>query len=250
MDKAQIQKMIDDTIARTLMSNTNEIVPRHMHNGADSPRIPFSNISPFAPLNANNIGTSLGATQAGSNTLFDFSDNLINPTLSNWSWGPMWYLNNQWNSLDIADFYVDVYQLASNQTIANGDIDIILFDTIGSQYPGEYDVATGKFEPILNNAGDKFIYPGYYLVTASIGITPTNALGFIDIVVEVDGDTKADKVVANPGIDFSVDISVLLKDDITDYIAIRIGNGTGASIHTVNSQPVTYLKVKKIPGIY
>lgn len=250
MDKQQIQKMIDDTIARTLMSNTNEIVPRHMHNGSDSPRIPFSNISPYSPLNINNIGTSLGATQAGGSALFDFSGNLVNPSLPLWSWGPMWYLNNQWNSLDIADMYLDVYQLSSNQTIANGDADIIIFDTVGSQYPGDYDTGTGKFEPILNDDGDKFSYPGFYLVTASVGITPTNALGYVDIIVDVDGTTKADKVVANPGIDFTADISVLLKDSITDYISIRIGNGTGASIDTVNSQPITYFKIKRIPGIY
>jgi len=250
MDRATIQKMIDDTIKRTLMSNTNEIVPRHTHNGADSPRIPYSNISPYPPLNVNNIGTSLGQTQAGSTAMFDFSGNLVNPSLPLWSWGPLFFLNNQWNSLDVADFYVDVYQLASNQTITNGSADIVIFDTIGTQYPGEYDIATGKYEPIEDSSGNTFIYPGYYLVTASVGITPTNALGYVDIMVDIDGTIKADKVVKNPGIDFTMDISVLLKDDITDYIAIQIGNGTGASIDTVNNQSVTYFKVKKIPGIY
>lgn len=249
MDKAQIQKMIDDTIARTLMSNTNEIVPRHNHNGSDSPRIPFSNISPFSPLNINNIGTSLGQTQAGSSALFDFSGNLVNPSLPLWSWGPMWFLNNQWNSLDIADVYLDVRQTTS-QTILDTEADIVLYNFIGTQYPGEYDVATGKYETIEDSSGNRFTYPGFYLVTASVGITPTTSTGFVAIAVEVDGITDSSHVVKNPGIDFSINISVLSQRSISDYIAIRLGNATGGDIDTIASDDITYFKIKRIPGIY
>lgn len=178
--------------------------PYHQHIGPDSPQIKSNNLVPYTILRDQN--RVLPDTNIkGKIFLWDYSRSMLQAL---WNWGINIFLGlnedgtgNGWEHHNIADFYCSA-ELVSVQTIADATTEVILWDSGVFNRPLGYDPLTGQFNALQDpqNPSSTIIYNSWYLVTASVGITPSAPGGSVDINIEVDGSTPQYVTVANPGI--------------------------------------------------
>ncbi len=246
----KLRQLFPKLLKENLMAFNNLVVPPHRHNAVDSPQLKSGELIPYNILDIDTVQNLTEEAPNGTIGLFDFSNNTTNPTLSLRSWGILLRLSNFWNEFNIADFYIDVAKLTP-QTILNGATDTVIFDSIGNQLGGNFDTTTGIFSTALPPTpppNNNLILESWYMVTASVGVIPSNALGVVGISIVVDGLLRNGIVMKNPGVPFSLPISCLLEVPIFTDIKIQVTNNTGASIDLDVGANSNYWKLKQIPG--
>lgn len=153
-----MEEKVHNIIDSSLTSFDNLTVPAHTHNGADAPRINPNDFLPYAPWFTNPTATQ-NALVNGTWRMYNFYDGSFTAP-SVYDYGFQLYWNNQWNKLDLADFYVSAQGQNSTQTINNGATATILFDSFVTQQPATYYTpATGIWSMPENS---------YYLVDATV----------------------------------------------------------------------------------
>lgn len=218
MEKEDIIKLINQTIDDKLMSYNNFTIPQHKHNGVDSPRFTASNLLPYKSFAyVPTTGVTAPAVE-GTIQLYDLVNN--NPPYYNF--GISTYQNEEWNNIELADYYCIIPGVAG-QTIPTGTTATIKFiaPTMDIKPILNYDSTTGIFTlPNINQ--------GKFFITASVEFE-AGTLGGMIIAIVQGGNTVVSSGFVLSDLDLDSMIITYLGDaSFADTLEIQVTNNTGA----------------------
>lgn len=253
------EDQIRSIVSSMLSSYSNSVVPWHVHNGSDSPRIPPTNLLPYTVSTGS--GTNVlpsGKTNTTDGTIqfYDVGNAFVSVADSSplTDWGFNIGLGGIWNPMTLVPSGVAA-NLSIAQTFADSTPTIVIADNVFYDlYPTapnpppstqltEYDKTDGTFTcatagNYMVNCGLNFDNSGgangFVILTA---IRETNATPIKVFQKYVDMQA-ADLI-------FSIDISGIMQAQRNDLIYFQIEQTTGGNLTTLTDEN-TWLNIQKM----
>lgn len=205
-------------------SFTNMNVQPHTHNGSDSQQIAPENLLPYTE----NIILATNPTINGTIRMYDlFAPAMLFNQPGIYDFGFQIFSGNQWNKLDIADFYLFASQ-ATPQVIGAGGNAIIVFDMFATtdEFPvGSYNSGTGVFTLPAPT-------PSIALVIVTIDFAAGAAAG--TFTVNIPGEIAPTITYATQAVAFSIEYVVGVWG-VSSSISIQVTNNTAGALTTTGA---------------
>jgi len=226
MNEETVRQIIQQEMNNYRTSFTSPSVTPHIHNGADSPKIMASNLVPYDFID--DLQTSGGVTIPGYEGQIYYNKNI----------GVVYfYLNNQWNVLDINASGLQAY-LSANQTIPDATPTTIIFDTVLYDPQSQYNSTTGVFQT-----------NGFYLITARATFESGLSGNPIELTIwsEDNNIPLATSYTIDNGDTVSAQVSYMAN--MSTAISVRVTQSSGGSKDLLSGLENTSLYIKKFISV-